>query len=46
MYSAVAVVPDERLGVVVLTNGMTGIGDALVMRVIDAYLISRGSPRA
>jgi CubicO group peptidase (beta-lactamase class C family) len=38
MYSAVAVVPDERLGVVVLTNGMTSIGDALVMRVIDAYL--------
>jgi CubicO group peptidase (beta-lactamase class C family) len=38
MYSAVAVVPDERLGVVVLTNGMTGIGEALVMRVIDAYL--------
>ena len=37
MYSAVAVVPDERLGVVVLTNGMTNIGDALVMRVIDAY---------
>jgi CubicO group peptidase (beta-lactamase class C family) len=38
MYSAVAVVPDERLGVVVLTNGMTNIGEALVMRVIDAYL--------
>jgi CubicO group peptidase (beta-lactamase class C family) len=38
MYSAVAIVPDERLGIVVLTNAMTGIGDALVMRVIDAYL--------
>ena len=46
MYSAVAVVPDERLGVVVLTNGMTGIGDALVMRVIDAYLdLPAVSPR-
>jgi CubicO group peptidase (beta-lactamase class C family) len=38
MYSAVAIVPDERLGIVVLTNAMTGIGDAVVMRVIDAYL--------
>jgi hypothetical protein len=38
MYSAVAVVPDERLAVVVLTNGMMDVGDALAKRVIDAYL--------
>ena len=46
MYSAVAIVPDERLGIVVLTNAMTSIGDALVMRVIDAYFLPpRVSPR-
>jgi hypothetical protein len=38
MYSALSLVPEERLGVVVLTNGMTGLGDALAARVVDAYL--------
>ena len=38
MYSAVSLVPEERLGVVVLTNAMTSIGDALAARVVDAYL--------
>jgi len=38
MYSAVSIVPDDRLAVVVLTNAMTGIADALAMRVLDAYL--------
>jgi CubicO group peptidase (beta-lactamase class C family) len=38
MYSSVSLVPEAQLGVVVLTNGMTAIGDALVSRVIDAYL--------
>jgi len=38
MYSAVSLVPEEGLGVVVLTNAMTGIGDALAARVVDAYL--------
>lgn len=43
MYSQVALVPDEGLGVVVLTNAMTDIAGALVYRVLDAYL--GGEPR-
>lgn len=43
MYSQVALVPEEGLGVVVLTNGMTDIAPALVYRVLDAYL--GGEPR-
>lgn len=38
MYSQVALVPEERLGVVVLTNAMTGVAPTLVYRVLDAYL--------
>jgi len=38
MYSQVALVPEEDLGVVVLTNSMTGIGSALVYRILDAFL--------
>lgn len=38
MYSQVALVPEAGLGVVVLTNGMTGIASPLVYRVLDAYL--------
>ncbi|GMV04716.1 MAG: hypothetical protein AMXMBFR53_09960 [Gemmatimonadota bacterium] len=43
MYSQLALVPEEGLGVVVLTNGMTGVAPALVYRVLDAYL--GGEPR-
>jgi CubicO group peptidase (beta-lactamase class C family) len=38
MYSRVALVPSEGLGVVVLTNSMTGIPAAVVNRVLDAFL--------
>lgn len=38
MYSRVAMVPDQELGVVVLTNTMKGIGTWLVYDLIDAYL--------
>lgn len=38
MYSQVALVPEEGLGIVVLTNGMTGVASPLVYRVLDAYL--------
>jgi CubicO group peptidase (beta-lactamase class C family) len=38
MYSRVALVPSEGLGVVVLTNSMTGIPVAVVNRVLDAFL--------
>ena len=38
MYSQVALVPEEGLGVVVLTNGMTDLAGSLVYRVLDAYL--------
>jgi CubicO group peptidase (beta-lactamase class C family) len=38
MYSQVMMVPEERLGIVVLTNGMTGIAGTLTYRVLDAYL--------
>jgi CubicO group peptidase (beta-lactamase class C family) len=43
MYSQVAIVPEEGLGIVVLTNAMTGIAPALVYRTLDAYL--GGEPR-
>ena len=43
MYSQVALVPEEGLGIVVLTNGMTGLASPLVYRVLDAYL--GGTPR-
>lgn len=38
MYSQVALVPEEDLGVVVLTNAMTDIAGVVVNRVLDAYL--------
>jgi CubicO group peptidase (beta-lactamase class C family) len=38
MYSAVSLVPEERLGIVVLTNGMTALPEALVSRTIDVFL--------
>ena len=38
MYSQVLLVPEERLGVVVLTNSMTGIASGLANRIADAYL--------
>ena len=38
MYSRVALVPEEELGVVILTNSMTGIGSSLMYDVIDAFL--------
>ncbi len=38
MYSQVVLVPEERLGFVVLTNSMTGVGGALKYVVIDRYL--------
>jgi len=38
MFSRVLMVPEERLGIVVLTNSMTGISTALTYRIVDAYL--------
>jgi CubicO group peptidase (beta-lactamase class C family) len=38
MVSAVTLIPDEKLGVVVLTNGMKGIFGPLVNYTIDAFL--------
>jgi CubicO group peptidase (beta-lactamase class C family) len=38
MYSRVVLVPEERLGIVVLTNSMTGISTAISNRIVDAYL--------
>lgn len=38
MYSQVALVPEEDLGVVVLTNSMTGVPGAIVNCIIGAYL--------
>jgi CubicO group peptidase (beta-lactamase class C family) len=38
MYSQVMMVPEEKLGIVVLTNAMTGIAGTLTYRVLDAYL--------
>ena len=38
MYSRVALVPDQNLGVVVLSNSMTGLSSALGNYIIDTYL--------
>jgi len=38
MFSRVVLVPEENLGIVVLTNSMTGISTAIANQVMDAYL--------
>jgi CubicO group peptidase (beta-lactamase class C family) len=38
MFSRVALVPEEGLGLVVLTNSMTSLPTALTYRILDAYL--------
>lgn len=38
MFSQVLLVPDERLGIVVLTNGMTGLASALAQTLADQVL--------
>ncbi len=38
MYSRVVMVPEEKLGIVVLTNSMTGISSAITNTVVDQYL--------
>ncbi len=38
MFSQVAVVPEEELGLVILTNGMTSMQSALMYMILDAYL--------
>ncbi|MEL6864381.1 MAG: serine hydrolase [Bacteroidota bacterium] len=38
MYSRVVLVPNQELGIVVLTNGMKGISSWLTYYIIDAYL--------
>ncbi len=38
MFSRVALVPEENLGLVVLSNSMTGLSTALMYRILDAFL--------
>ncbi len=38
MYSKVLMIPDEKLGVVVLTNSMTGVGDYLCSHIVAKIL--------
>jgi hypothetical protein len=38
MYSRLTLIPEEKLGVVVLTNSMTGITSPITMRAIDEIL--------
>jgi hypothetical protein len=38
MFSRVVLVPEEGLGMVVLTNSMTGISNAITNTILDAYL--------
>lgn len=37
MFSHTLLVPDLKLGVIVLTNGMTGVADAATRYILDAY---------
>lgn len=41
MYSHVLLVPEERLGIVVLTNSMTGLPSSLTQHIMDEYLGGR-----
>ncbi len=43
MFSRVALVPEEGLGLVVLSNSMTGLPSALTYRILDTFL--RDEPR-
>ncbi|RMG29093.1 MAG: serine hydrolase [Bacteroidetes bacterium] len=38
MYSKVAIVPEEQLGIVILTNSMKGISNPLMYYILDHYL--------
>ena len=38
MYSQVIMCPDEQLGIVVLTNSMTGIAEPIAMQIVDHFL--------
>ncbi len=38
MYSKVMIVPEENLGIVILTNSMKGISDPLCFYIIDRFL--------
>jgi len=38
MYSRVTLIPEAELGIVVLTNSMTGLQTALCYRIIDVFL--------
>lgn len=38
MYSHVLIVPEEKLGIVVLTNSMTGIAPSLANTIVDEFL--------
>lgn len=38
MFSRVVLVPEEKLGIVVLTNSMTSVGTAVANTILDAYL--------
>ena len=38
MFSRVVLVPEEGLGLVILTNSMTGLSTSLSYRILDAYL--------
>jgi CubicO group peptidase (beta-lactamase class C family) len=42
MYSKVVMIPEENLGIVVLTNSMTGIEGALANTIVDAALDVKG----
>lgn len=38
MFSQLALVPEEKLGMVILTNGMTSVQNALMYRILDTYI--------
>lgn len=38
MYSRLTLVPDQELGIVILTNSMTGLSSSLANYIVDSYL--------
>jgi CubicO group peptidase (beta-lactamase class C family) len=44
MYSQTMLIPEKKLGVIVLTNSMTGIAESLCYHVVDAFVGGESRP--
>lgn len=44
MYSQTMLIPEKQIGIVVLTNSMTGISDAITYHIVDTFLGGESRP--